>query len=232
MGIVGRNIRRGQPDNAGQFAPNTSGATHIPTTSPVTSGQAAATEAHVSPTAQAAWDAYLQRRTQTSIDVDASGETQYDLFVKTCRLAASKGWRGPVPSESMRSTASQWDAAEAATEDAVAWLNENTERNYQINWYTDQLVSRAKEQETFRISYRWNGSLDVDGVITADDAADVINNPRHQVHALEPHTPRITYRTQPGCPECRTNEYVPHFNCQVPGRAGHSPAHCTANACY
>ena len=43
----------------------------------------------------------------------------------------------------------------------------------------------------------------------------------------------IRYRTCEGCERCKVDAYVPHYNCLYQGRAmGHSPAHCTADACY
>lgn len=48
-------------------------------------------------------------------------------------------------------------------------------------------------------------------------------------------TPTVTvmYRTAEGCTRCTTDAYVPHYNCLYNGRAaGHSAAHCTADACY
>jgi hypothetical protein len=36
-----------------------------------------------------------------------------------------------------------------------------------------------------------------------------------------------------GCERCITDRFVPHYSCQYQGRrAGHSPAHCTADGCY
>lgn len=46
-------------------------------------------------------------------------------------------------------------------------------------------------------------------------------------------TVEVNYRTCEGCPRCKTDKYVPHYNCMYHGKAvGHSEAHCTANACY
>jgi hypothetical protein len=46
-------------------------------------------------------------------------------------------------------------------------------------------------------------------------------------------TVKILYRTCEGCVRCTTDAYVPHYNCIYQGRAiGHSPSHCTADACY
>jgi hypothetical protein len=48
-----------------------------------------------------------------------------------------------------------------------------------------------------------------------------------------PSTPVIRYRTAEGCERCKTDAYVPHYNCLYHGNAmGHSAAHCTADACY
>lgn len=45
--------------------------------------------------------------------------------------------------------------------------------------------------------------------------------------------PVIRYRTCDGCERCKTDAYVPHYNCIYQGRAmGHNEAHCTADACY
>ena len=44
---------------------------------------------------------------------------------------------------------------------------------------------------------------------------------------------KVLYRTDPNCDRCKTDPYVPHFNCLYHGKAiGHSAAHCTANGCY
>lgn len=46
-------------------------------------------------------------------------------------------------------------------------------------------------------------------------------------------TVTVNYKTDPTCPRCKTDKYVPHYNCMYHGNAvGHSKAHCTANACY
>ena len=45
--------------------------------------------------------------------------------------------------------------------------------------------------------------------------------------------PVIRYRTCEGCERCKTDAYVPHYNCIYQGRAmGHNAAHCTADSCY
>lgn len=45
--------------------------------------------------------------------------------------------------------------------------------------------------------------------------------------------PTILYPTSADCERCKTDAYVPHFNCLYNGKAiGHKEAHCTANACY
>ena len=46
-------------------------------------------------------------------------------------------------------------------------------------------------------------------------------------------TVKVNYKTDPDCPRCKTDPYVPHYNCMYHGKAmGHSAAHCTAHACY
>lgn len=46
-------------------------------------------------------------------------------------------------------------------------------------------------------------------------------------------TVTVNYKTDPDCPRCKTDKYVPHYNCLYHGNAmGHSAAHCTADACY
>jgi len=43
----------------------------------------------------------------------------------------------------------------------------------------------------------------------------------------------IMYRTAEDCERCKTDAYVPHYNCLYNGRAiGHNASHCTADACY
>jgi hypothetical protein len=87
---------------------------------------------------------------------------------------------------------------------------------------------------TYKIDYRWNGLIThVKGVVDADQLAEIQANPKHVIVSLEEYTPVIRYRTCEGCERCKTDEYVPHYNCIYQGRAmGHSLAHCTADACY
>ncbi len=55
----------------------------------------------------------------------------------------------------------------------------------------------------------------------------------NDLHIPRKEEPRILYKTDPSCNRCKTDPYVPHYNCMYSGRAvGHSSAHCTANACY
>ena len=55
----------------------------------------------------------------------------------------------------------------------------------------------------------------------------------NDLHIPRNEEPRILYKTDPSCNRCKTDPYVPHYNCMYSGRAvGHSSAHCTANACY
>ncbi len=42
----------------------------------------------------------------------------------------------------------------------------------------------------------------------------------------------VIYKTDPACNRCKTDPYVPHYNCKRPGAIGHSVDHCTASGCY
>lgn len=43
----------------------------------------------------------------------------------------------------------------------------------------------------------------------------------------------IVQRAVADCERCKTDVYIPHYNCMYDGKKiGHSVAHCTANACY
>jgi len=51
-------------------------------------------------------------------------------------------------------------------------------------------------------------------------------------HDSEP-SRRWIQKAVPDCERCKTDGYIPHFNCMYDGKAiGHSESHCTANACY
>lgn len=66
-----------------------------------------------------------------------------------------------------------------------------------------------------------------------NDLEAIKNDPMYTITSVVEYTPNIRYRTEEGCERCTTDEYVPHFNCMYKGNAvGHSPSHCTANACY
>jgi hypothetical protein len=62
----------------------------------------------------------------------------------------------------------------------------------------------------------------------------VIDRPAGTVRIIEVSPDfQITQTAVADCERCKTDAYVPHFNCMYAGKAiGHSVAHCTANACY
>ena len=43
-----------------------------------------------------------------------------------------------------------------------------------------------------------------------------------------PSEPKVRYQTEEGCERCKTDAYVPHYNCRCSGKR----AHCTADYCY
>jgi hypothetical protein len=64
---------------------------------------------------------------------------------------------------------------------------------------------------------------------------NVIDHPAGAVRIIRDTISEESYRQRAvvGCERCKTDAYVPHFNCMYAGKAiGHSVAHCTANACY
>lgn len=48
------------------------------------------------------------------------------------------------------------------------------------------------------------------------------------IHSIEEYSANIRYTTSDGCDRCKTDEYVPHYNC----KCGANRAHCTSDYCY
>ena len=81
---------------------------------------------------------------------------------------------------------------------------------------------------TYKVQFIYGTLPTSTTVVTEEGLRRLETQPRTIIVSAEPYTPEIRYPTQDGCPECITNEYVPHFNC----RCGYGRAHCTADLCY
>jgi hypothetical protein len=86
---------------------------------------------------------------------------------------------------------------------------------------------------TYKVKGLYGKLTPCEFILDAEGLERWTNTKGFVIESVEEYAPTIRYQIAEGCDRCKTDEYVPHYNCLYKGNAmGHSASHCTANACY
>ena len=86
---------------------------------------------------------------------------------------------------------------------------------------------------TYKVKGFYGKHTPIDMIMTEVALSEWRKDSAMRIDSVTPCEVSVTYRTADGCVRCTTDAYVPHYNCIYGGnRMGHSPSHCTADACY
>jgi hypothetical protein len=87
--------------------------------------------------------------------------------------------------------------------------------------------------KTYKVKGFYGKHTPIDIVMSSETLAEYRALKAVRIDSVEEYSPSIRYVTSEDCSRCKVDAYVPHYNCIYKGKAaGHSAAHCTADACY